>query len=292
MQMVADGLLLCSRPKPAGRLQQARLRDARPVDPASQPAPESPRVQRHVSCAALTVAGQCVHISFFYMGAPSMSKPWTPSGASATKPSPKMPDDVTSFATCQYGPVPSDLDVTQALPYLKPAVVDGTRAFKVSDQDSPVIRPFIGQLLITYVLDKGDHFEYIQHHHLNAAGLTEDRLHRHALHNLGLRAAGEVRTAPHGSVTAVLFDGNLESSLILLDPLWPSIADRLGGSEILAAAPARDVLAVCPASSTVGRRELNGLIERLWPVGDHLLTRDLYLRRNDSWQVAEPSDST
>ncbi|GIH21666.1 hypothetical protein [Rugosimonospora africana] len=189
--------------------------------------------------------------------------------------------------------MPSDLDVTQALPYLKPVAPDGTPALKVSDEDFPVIRPFVGQLLITYLVDKGDRFEYVQHHHLDAAGFTEERLHRHALHNLGLRAAaGEVRTALHCSITAVLFDGNLESSLMLLNPLWPPIADRLGGGEILAAAPARDTLAVCPASSTVGRQELNGLIERLWPVGDHLLTRDIYLRRNDSWQVAEPSDST
>jgi uncharacterized protein YtpQ (UPF0354 family) len=155
-----------------------------------------------------------------------------------------------------------------------------------------VIRPFIGQLLISYLVDQGDLFQYVQHRHLDAAGFTEDRLHRHALRNLGLRAAaGEVRIALQGSIAAVFFDGNLESSLILLDPLWPHIANRLGAAELLAAAPARDILAVCPAESSAGRQELNAMIEELWPVGDHLLTRDLYLRRNDAWQVATPSDS-
>ena len=163
----------------------------------------------------------------------------------------------------------------------------------MSTEDSPVMRPFIGRLLISYLVDKGDRFEYVQHRHLHTTGFTEDHLHRHALHNLGLRAAaGAVRTAHHGSVTAVRFDGNLESSLMLLDPLWAPIADRLGGGEILAAAPTRDILAICPAHSTVGRQELNEMIEKLWPVGDHLLTRDLYLRRNDAWQVATPSDSS
>jgi len=65
-----------------------------------------------------------------------------------------------------------------------------------------VVRPFVGGLLISYLVDQGDWFEYVQHRHLDAAGFTEDRLHSHALHNLGLRAAaGEVRTAPHGSIS-------------------------------------------------------------------------------------------
>lgn len=193
---------------------------------------------------------------------------------------------------CHHVPVPSDLDVSQALPYLKPVAPSGTAALNLGGDDSPVMRPFIGRLLITYLVDQGDRFQYVQHRHLDAGGFTEDRLHDRALRNLGLRAAaGEVGTAAHGSITAVFFDGNLESSLMLLDPFWQYIADRLGGGEVLAAAPARDVLAVCPAHSTPGRQELNAAIERLWPVGDHLLTRDLYLRRNDAWQVATPGDS-
>jgi hypothetical protein len=188
--------------------------------------------------------------------------------------------------------VPSDLDVTQALPYLKPVLPSDAAALDLAQSDSLVTRPFIGRLLITYLVDQGDRFQYVQHRHLDAVGFTEDRLHSCALHNLGLRTAGgEVRIALRGSITAVFFDGNLESSLMLLDPFWQYIADRLGGGEAIAAAPTRDMLAVCPAHSIAGRQELKAVIERLWPVGDHLLTRDLYLRRDDAWQVATPSES-
>jgi len=54
--------------------------------------------------------------------------------------------------------------------------------------------------------------------------------------------------------------------------------------EYAAAIPARDMLAFCDSSSADGIAELQRVIERVQPTGDHLLTKAIYVRRDSKWQ--------
>jgi hypothetical protein len=53
------------------------------------------------------------------------------------------------------------------------------------------------------------------------------------------------------------------------------------------AVPARDVLAFTDAKSAAGIAELRGLVDRLFPGGDHLISPDLYKRDAGRWLRVE-----
>jgi len=78
--------------------------------------------------------------------------------------------------------------------------------------------------------------------------------------------------------------GDFEASVILLDDLWDREFRQFVTGEYAAAIPARDMLAFCDSSSADGIAELQRIIERVQPTGDHLLTKTIYVRRDSKWQ--------
>ena len=89
---------------------------------------------------------------------------------------------------------------------------------------------------------------------------------------------------PYQGVFAFLMRGDFEASIILLDDLWDGEFRQFVTGEYAAAIPARDMLAFCDSSSADGVAELQRIIERVQPTGDHLLTKTIYVRRDSIWQ--------
>jgi uncharacterized protein YtpQ (UPF0354 family) len=179
-----------------------------------------------------------------------------------------------------------DTHVQKAIAYLKPEVPndDATPAIVLNADDSPILRKFVPGLLITYLVDAGDRFSYVQGRDLLEAGLDEEELHRTAVRNLAQLAENKVTLRQSGSVWALCLDGNFEASLALLDDLWGKRLREYARDPVIAI-PSRDVLAFCDADSAAGVSELRAVVERVWPLGDHLLTANLYRRANGSWLV-------
>src|SRR5213080_2033203 len=78
-------------------------------------------------------------------------------------------------------------------------------------------------------------------------------------------------------VFAFFMRGDFEASVILLDDLWDGESRQFVTGEYAAAIPARDMLAFCDSSSADGVAELQRIIERVQPTGDHLLTKTIYV---------------
>jgi uncharacterized protein YtpQ (UPF0354 family) len=141
-----------------------------------------------------------------------------------------------------------------------------------------------------YVVDRGDHFEYVQQRHLTAEDCSEEDLHVVALENLARLATGTLRVAPHpcGEMFAVLMGGNFEASLMALDAVWDGGFRQFVGGEYVVACPARDLLAFCDARSVVGVRELRAVCAAARAHGvDHPISDRLYRRAGGRWQVFE-----
>lgn len=176
------------------------------------------------------------------------------------------------------------------LPYVKAWLAAGDPdpgpCFELSAEESPVSDPHVGQLFVAYVLDEGTEFRLITEGERKAAGVSKETLRKTALANLS-RAVEErgVELRPLDNSVMLVFDGNLEATLMLCDEVWPHLHDRLG-VELFAVAPSRDVLVV---SSPYGVDELRDVIARVWRGGDHLLTRDVYRRSNGRWSLHHPS---
>jgi len=172
----------------------------------------------------------------------------------------------------------------RAMPYIKPDLSgDESQAVELGHDDSPVLRNLGNGLLVAYVTDAGQSFEFVQNRHLSKAKITEDELHGTAMNNL-LEFIGErTRMQQHGDIFAMFLDGNFEASLLLVDPLWDESLIGCVPNGFVVAVPARDVLAFTDAESTTGIAELRGVVGKLFPSGDHLISSDLYKREAGRW---------
>ena len=149
--------------------------------------------------------------------------------------------------------------------------------------DSPVLRDLGNGLLVAYLVDEGDLFTYVQHHHLVEAGLSEAKLHEQALLNLSSVIGSQVEVRKFGSIYVVTAGGAFEASLILCDEFWSSWYEDLASEDFIAAFPARDILAFGDSSNAETMGELRELCARTAGSVDHFLTTTLYRRDGSVW---------
>jgi uncharacterized protein YtpQ (UPF0354 family) len=155
------------------------------------------------------------------------------------------------------------------------------------DPRAPVHDQFGADLVITYSPGPpfGEHL--ISRHDLEAMGLTHRALRRRAADHLAVMSE---RAQLHGSPPSqiVSFDG-LESSLLVADEFWTDLAAKTPG-EIVAAAPARDVLIVTTSASSAGIAKAQRCVDRVFFAGGRdLLTQDLLIWRDPGWEVFTPA---
>ena len=179
----------------------------------------------------------------------------------------------------------------QAIAYLKGSPPDdGRSVVELSYRDSPVIWPYSEDLHVCYLVDKGQSYGYIQNRHLEEDGISADDLHAIGLRNLkSLISQRDARVQPHGSVFGFLAGGDFEASIMLLDEFWEGEFRKFVTGKFAAVIPARDVLAFCDADSANGITELQGVINRVWPTGNHLVSGKIYVRQPNGWQALLPA---
>lgn len=174
----------------------------------------------------------------------------------------------------------------KAVAYLKPELPDLEADTELSEMDAPVLTRLGNGLLVSYLVDTGDSFEYVSERRRASAGLSDEELNRIAISNLeGLENNKEIQVVKYENVFAVLWDGNFEASLLLLDRFWENDYAFLVPNGAVAALPSRDVLAFCDAESSLGIQELREVISRT-DEADHLISKNLYRRKheNAAWE--------
>ena len=134
---------------------------------------------------------------------------------------------------------------SRAIAYLKPVVPADELGptIELPHVDTPVMREVNSELSVAYMIDRGGHFEYVQHRHLDADAIDADELHTIGLENLEHLAAKQMNVKPYENIFAVFLDGNFESSLILLDQLWVNTFRQFVSGQYAIDIPARDILA-------------------------------------------------
>jgi uncharacterized protein YtpQ (UPF0354 family) len=151
-------------------------------------------------------------------------------------------------------------------------------AVSLPAQDAPVLTELGNELLVGYVVDQGSRFQYVQRRHLLAERMTEAELHRNAVANLALLLndrGAEVHPCADGFV--VVFDGNFEASLLLVDDLWDRQLAHLAPNGFVAAVPNRNILAFCDLKTPEGPLQLRRIIQSVG-TGDHPISTALYYR--------------
>ena len=176
----------------------------------------------------------------------------------------------------------------RAIAYIKEFIPETTEqeTIMLSENESPVTKDLENGFLVTYLVDDGDHYTYVQYKHLKEEGITESELHAIGLDNLKDKAFGTIKIQEYGNLYAMFFDGNFEASLILLDELWDELLKQYVINGFIVAIPARDIIAFCDTQSVEGVSELYQLNERVYDNADHQLTNCLYKRNKKQWERA------
>jgi hypothetical protein len=157
---------------------------------------------------------------------------------------------------------------------------------RLPPDQTPILRPLVGELAVAYVRDEESSFVFLNRADLRAFGMGEDELHALALENLERRMpALQVHgTYPEFMITC---GGNLEATALLRHGLWNHFAGQFSGNP-LAATSARDLLFVTDSASDRWRDFFNGVLAAQLPDKAHLLSRQIMERRNGAWHLYPP----
>ncbi len=157
----------------------------------------------------------------------------------------------------------------------------------LSLDDSPIMKPFAQNLVVSYALDMGTHYQFISNKALSN-DLTIERLHDAALKNMINEIAENIQA--HGDKADVLMitnGGNYEAAMLIWDDIWAQIEAAVG-DDFYVAIPARDLLYISPKNNPDAIERLGGLIKKMFDESEDtqgLMVRHIYQRADNGWEV-------
>ncbi len=153
----------------------------------------------------------------------------------------------------------------------------------IGDQVTLVADPFLADMRVFYVLDWPNRTEFMSEDHLALMELSREELRALALQNLAMRVE-RVALKQVDDMVLVGFDGNYETSLLLLDSMWQRFSDESMGV-VTAAAPARDVLIYTSSSSPESIATLQDIANRFAEEGGYAISSQLIEWVDGAWRV-------
>ncbi|HCH64825.1 MAG TPA: hypothetical protein DFR83_18610 [Deltaproteobacteria bacterium] len=139
------------------------------------------------------------------------------------------------------------------------------RARSALPQTAPV-QPLIGSLVVGLAIDGQQTRRVVRRIDADLLRMPDPRLFLTARANLGL-LAGTLRRERLGPVTRLHLNGDLDSSLLVLRPLWKAVVHDSGGP-VVVAAPARGALVFAPLAEAEALQQTARHLRRMapWPL--------------------------
>ena len=160
---------------------------------------------------------------------------------------------------------------------------NGGADLELDKSDLPVCIQFADDFSIFFLADAGEYFEMVQNKHLEDAGISKEALLDIGKDNLGAIAHNITITENNG-VLYFTGSGNFEASLLLVSEIWDDWLKEYCPNGYVAAIPARDILIVTERGNSEGIDKLISTVNKIWPDGDHLLTKSLFHYKNCNWE--------
>ncbi|MBA3946262.1 MAG: DUF1444 family protein [Herpetosiphonaceae bacterium] len=169
------------------------------------------------------------------------------------------------------------------MPMLKPLALLN----EIHEQQIPLLlyRPFLGELMITYVIDEGETVAYVSRDHLASWGLAEELVHQQALTNLRQRTTPpRISGTGHHSLLIWASNDGYDATRLLLPELLQPFARQLGGNVVLGV-PSRDLLLGFGDDDSIIFEHLAAQITEDATTGPFPLTDQLFTLRNGRIQL-------
>jgi hypothetical protein len=155
------------------------------------------------------------------------------------------------------------------------------------EEQQPVVREFVGDLLSAYAIDMGSHYVFATSKQLQEAGLSAERVHAAAVKNLAalLERLQAPQIEPVNQLYRIHAPENLSAAVMLDVAFMEEARTRLGGT-LLVIAPHRDELWIAePSQDAVP--QLQAVMDRVAASyrDNHLLSGQLFLLGPSGWQA-------
>jgi uncharacterized protein YtpQ (UPF0354 family) len=172
-------------------------------------------------------------------------------------------------------------------PMLKQSLTesDNIKTIDIKESEKPIVKKYLGDVVITYLIDFEDIYVYINKSKLEKWGIGLDSLNTTAIDNLEELAESQYQLYGDSSYAMITLNGNLEASLILCDKFWDNISYFLPNKSWVIAIPARDLLVLSAGANEKGINKLKDAINETFIHGDHLISRWLFIRENNKWNT-------
>lgn len=175
------------------------------------------------------------------------------------------------------------MEIESSVAYFKSTFYsDDELDISLEAEDAPFCINYSDDFSVFFLCDCGDSYEVVQTKHLDESGLSADELLSIGKSNLRV-IAENIKITQHEGLLYFSGSGDFEASLLLVPEIWNDWLVEYCPNGYISAIPSRDILVVSDAHDSQGIEKLDSIIERIWPDGDHLLTKSLYHFNNEKW---------
>jgi uncharacterized protein YtpQ (UPF0354 family) len=163
---------------------------------------------------------------------------------------------------------------------------DDAPVFELNGEEAPICKTWLGDLLIFYVVDKGDSFQMLLQRDL-PKDVTNDELHQLAIDNLASTVEYTLQETNFGGY-GLIAGGNHEAGAICLPEIWDWLTDELN-DDLIVAIPAKDLVLITPESDTDKTSNLKIFVHEIFKTGDRLLTKNIFRvdKATKQWSIVD-----
>lgn len=159
-----------------------------------------------------------------------------------------------------------------------------TQEIELQTEEQPIMQNWLGNLVIFYAIDEGDHFSLILRRDL-PQNITIDELHDLATTNLSRNIEftfNETGFGGHGLIAG----GDHEAGSLTLTGIWDWCAEQIQDN-LIVAVPAKDLIMMVPENDSVKINSLKNFVTEIFKDGKRLLTKQLYRfdKSNSKWTL-------
>ena len=143
-----------------------------------------------------------------------------------------------------------------------------------------------GDMWVLYSFNKPEQFLPVMSQDLARLKVDKSQLRTLAMKNLRALLPAPEKRGGGGTwmLTLPKMGGNFEASLLLVDEIWDEMSKTVSG-DLVAAAPARDLLFVSGSGDAAGVKKLSSLAVDAFAKVDHPVSQQVLVRREGKWRL-------
>ena len=166
-----------------------------------------------------------------------------------------------------------------------PIIKDSEYCAIVKDPSKLLREHLVGDLWIVYAADLPDSTRSLSDEERDGLGIAQDELRELSISNL-LRILPEIERHGDGPWYLLTAGGDYVASILLLDHVWKQLEEEIDG-DIVAVAPARDVLLYTSSKSSEGLVQIRDRARDIFAGGHHVISQTMLRRVAGEWKVFE-----